>query len=204
MTLRKFHGLSALFLAAYACFHIINHLVGLTSVEAHIAFMRSFRSVYRIPAVEAALLAAVAFQIYSGLNFIMRGWKKRQGFVAWLQAGSGAYLAFFLLNHAGAVFFGRTILNLDTNFYFAAAGFYVSPFQFFFVPYYFVAVVALFAHLGCALHWHLQAKSARTMAVAIPLVVGSMVSLGIVLMLAGAFYPVQIPSEYKATYGENR
>lgn len=202
--LRKFHGFSALFLAAYACFHIINHLVGLAGVEAHIAFMRSFRSVYRIPAVEAALLTAVAFQILSGLIFILRGWKERQGFVAWLQAGSGAYLAVFLLNHVGAVLFGRTILNVDTNFYFAAAGFYVWPFQFFFVPYYFLAVVALFAHLGCALYWHLQTTPARAMAVAFPLVVGSMVSLGIVLMLAGTFYPVQISAEYKAIYGENR
>jgi succinate dehydrogenase/fumarate reductase cytochrome b subunit len=82
MTLRRFHGLSALLLAAYACIHIINHLVGLAGVEAHIAFMRSFRAVYRIPIVEMALFAAVAFQIYSGLYFIVRGWKKRQGLVA--------------------------------------------------------------------------------------------------------------------------
>lgn len=203
MTLRRLHGLSALLLAAYACIHIINHLVGLAGVEAHLAFMRSFRAVYRIPVVETVLIAAVAFQICSGLYFIMRGWKTRQGLVAWLQAGSGTYLAFFLLNHVGAVLFGRTILNLDTNFYFAAAGFYVAPFQFFFAPYYFLAVLALFVHLGCALHWHLQAKSMRTLAVAIPVVAGSVVSLLIVLTLAGAFYPVQIPSEYKATYGAN-
>ena len=205
MTLRKLHGLSALLLAAYAVVHIANHLVGLAGIEAHIAFMHAFRSVYRIPAVEAILLAAVAFQIYSGITFVVRGWKQRQGFVPWLQAGSGAYLAFFFLNHVGAVLFGRTVLNLDTNFYFAAAGSYVVPFQFFFAPYYFLAVLALFCHLGCALYWQLQAKSplARGAAVAVPMVVGCALSLVIVLTLAGVFYPIEIPPEYEATYGQH-
>lgn len=152
MTLRTLHGFSALLLVAYAAVHIANHLVGLAGIEAHIAFMRDFRSVYRIPVVEAMLLAAVAFQVYSGLTFVVRGWKQRQGLVPWLQAGSGAYLAFFFLNHVGAVLFGRTVLDLDTNFYFAAAGFHVPPFQYFFAPYYFLAVLALFTHLvQCAI-----------------------------------------------------
>lgn len=204
MTLRTLHGFSALFLVAYAAVHIANHLVGLAGIEAHIAFMRDFRSVYRIPVVEAMLLAAVAFQIYSGLTFVVRGWKQRQGLVPWLQAGSGAYLAFFFLNHVGAVLFGRTVLDLDTNFYFAAAGFHVPPFQYFFAPYYFLAVLALFTHLGCALYWQLQAKPrfARGVAVALPVVVGLAVSSLIVLSLAGVFYRVDIPPEYKATFGE--
>ncbi|WP_334187384.1 hypothetical protein [Noviherbaspirillum sp.] len=193
--------MSALLLAAYACIHIANHLVGMVGVDAHIAFMRAFRSVYRIPVVEAALFAAVSFQICSGLVFVVRGWRVREGVVAWLQAGSGAYLAFFLLNHAGAVLVGRAVLNLDTNFYFAAAGFHVPPFQFVFAPYYFLAVLSLFIHLGCALHWHLTGRAVRMYAVAVSMVVGSVVSLLIVLILAGAFYPVQIPAEYKATYG---
>jgi protein-S-isoprenylcysteine O-methyltransferase Ste14 len=43
----------------------------------------------------------------------------------------------------------------------------------------------------------------RMFAVAIPVIVGSVVSLFIVLALAGAFFPVQIPFEYKATYGRS-
>jgi hypothetical protein len=205
MTLRKAHGLSALLLAAYTLVHIVNHLVGLAGIEAHTAFMHSFRSVYRNPAIEAVLVGAVALQIYSGLTFVVRGWKQRQGLMPWLQAGSGAYLAFFFLNHVGAVLFGRFALNLDTNFYFAAAGFYVPPFQFFFAPYYFLAVLALFTHLGFALYWQLHAKSqaARVAAVALPASVGFVVSLLIVLSLAGVFYPVQVPPEYKAVYGQH-
>jgi hypothetical protein len=203
MTLRKLHGLSASFIAAYACVHIANHLVGLGGVESHIAFMRTARLVYRFPVVEVALLMAVAFQIYSGLTFVVRGWRQRQGFMPWLQAASGAYLVFFFLNHVGAVLFGRTVLHLDTNFYYAAAGFYVPPFQFFFAPYYFLAVLALFTHLGCALYWRLRAKSrpAHVLAIVVPSGVGLVVSLLIVLSLAGVFYSVQVPAKYKATFG---
>ena len=203
--MRKAHGLSALLLAAYTLVHVVNHLVGLTGIEAHTAFMQSFRSVYRNPAIEVVLVGAVALQIYSGLTFVVRGWKQRQGLMPWLQAGSGAYLAFFFLNHVGAVLFGRFVLNLDTNFYFAAAGFYVPPFQLFFAPYYFLAVLTLFTHLGCALYWKLHAKSqaARVAAAALPASVGFVVSLLIVLSLAGVFYPVQVPPEYKAVYGKH-
>lgn len=203
MTLRRLHGLSALLIAVFACVHIANHLVGLGGVESHIAFMRAARSVYRFPVVEALLLAAVVFQIYSGMTFVVRGWKQRQGFVPWLQAGSGAYLVFFFLNHVGAILFGRTVLNLDTNFYYASAGFYVPPFQFFFAPYYFLGVLALFVHLGCALYWQFEDKStiARGLAIILPSSVGIVISTLIVSSLAGVFYPVQVPPEYKATYG---
>lgn len=120
----------------------------------------------------------------------------------WLQAASGSYLALFFLNHVGAVLFGRAALNLDTNFYFAAAGFSVPPFQFFFAPYYFLAVLALFTHLGCALYWRLTARSSLTRgaALTIPILVGFAISTIIVLILAGAFYAIEIPPEYQATY----
>lgn len=206
MTLRKLHAFSGLLLAIYATFHLANHLVGLAGVEAHIAFMQSLRTIYRQPVVEVALIAAVLLQIYSGVTFVVHGWKQRQGFIPWLQAGSGAYLAFFLLNHMGAVLLGRTVFKLDTNFYFAAAGFQVSPFQFFFAPYYFLGVLALFTHLGCALYWQLQAQShtARLLAVALPTGIGATLSLLIVLMLAGALYPVPVPLEYTAPFGAQR
>jgi len=202
MTLRKLHAMSALVIAAFACLHIANHLAGLGGASAHIAFMETARVVYRARAVEWALLACVGFQIVSGLVFVIRGWKQRHGGIAWLQALSGAYLSFFLAIHVGAVLFGRAALDLDTNFYFAAAGFHVEPFQFFFAPYYFFAVVALFSHLGCAAYWQSEGRPrlARALVIAVPCAVGSVMSLLIVMSLAGALFPVDIPASYKATY----
>jgi hypothetical protein len=202
MTLRKLHGWSAVVIAAYALVHLANHLAGLNGVETHIAFMRVARVVYRSLPIEVLLLGAAAVQIYSGATFVVRGWRQRHGFVSWLQASSGAYMVFFFLFHVGAVMFGRGVLHLDTNFYFAAAGFYVPPFQYFFAPYYFLAVLALFTHLGCALYWQLQRqpRAAQVLAIALPSSVGFCVSLVIVLTLAGTFYPVRVPAEYTAIY----
>jgi succinate dehydrogenase/fumarate reductase cytochrome b subunit len=195
------HRLSAIVLASYTCVHIINHLVGVVGVEAHIRFMNTARLVYRSQAIEALLLFAVAIQIVSGFNLIVRGWKKRSGSISWLQTISGAYLIFFLLNHVIAVIIGRNVLHLDTNFYYAAVGFHVSPFQFFFAPYYFLAVLCLFVHLGCAGYWRFPINSsARILSIALPSGIGLVVSLTIVLSLAGMFYPPNIPREYRTFY----
>src|SRR3954463_1326193 len=201
MNLPRLHATSAVPIAAFAFLHITNHLVGVAGgVASHIAFMDMARSVYRQHLVEGALLACVALQIATGLSLLVRGWKQRNGLVPWLQALAGAYLAFFLLVHVGAVLFGRGALGLDTHFYFAAAGFHVPPFQFFFAPYYFVAVVALFTHLACAAYWHTEGRprAIRALVVVGPIVLGAALSLLIVLFLEGALSPVVIPDRYKA------
>lgn len=201
MTLRRLHALSAMLVGAFACLHLANHLAGLAGIETHLAFMKAARSVYRYRWLEPVVLGCITLQVLSGLALVVKGWKGSRGRVAWLQRGSGAYLTFFLAIHVGAVLFGRAGLHLDTNFYFAAAGFHVAPFQFFFAPYYFLSIAALFTHLGCAAYWRLQGRPrlARVLLVAIP-AVGAVMSLLIVLSLAGALFPVEIPAAYLETY----
>lgn len=165
--------------------------------------MEALRKVYRQPVVEVILLACATFQVGSGLWFVVRGWRQRTGAVAWLQAASGTYIAFFLLVHVAAVLFGRSVLRLDTNFFYAAAGLHVQPYQWFFAPYYFLAVAALFAHLGCAAYWQFYESRPRRAAsvLAAAVGVGVLSSALITLSLAGVFEPFTVPSEYKATYG---
>lgn len=202
MRLRTLHAISATVITTYAIVHIANHLAALDGIATHIAFMEAARSVYRIRFVEAVLLACVLFQVLSGLWLVARGWRQRRGAVAWLQAVAGAYLAFFLLVHVSSVLFGRLSLGLDTNFYFAAAGFHVRPFEIFFAPYYLFGVLALFTHLGCPAYWRAKSsgRSSPSVFIALPVAVGALASLVIVLVLAGEFYRVEIPPEYKATY----
>jgi succinate dehydrogenase/fumarate reductase cytochrome b subunit len=203
MPLRTLHRTSAILIMAFVCLHLVNHLVALQGVAAHIAFMKAARAVYRQPLVEVLLLACVAFQVFSGSRLALRGWRQRRGVLPWLQALSGTYLVVFLLVHVGAVLFGRAVLNLDTNFYFSAAGFHVSLYPILFAPYYFFGVFALFTHLGCAAYWHVppSSRTARTLAVVLPMAVGATLALLIVLSLAGMIQPVDVPAEYKATYG---
>jgi hypothetical protein len=153
--------------------------------------------------VEPILWMAAAFQGVSGIYFITTRWGKRNGFFDRLQALSGAYLAFFLLVHLAAITFGRVALKLDTNFYYAAAGMHIAPFQLFFFPYYFLAIFALFAHISCAMHWLLRERISETMRhtlAFILLATGFAVSTLIVLAFGGAFYTVKIPPQYHATY----
>ena len=201
--LHKLHRASACVIGAYVAVHLFNHLLALRSVEAHIQFMESFRHIYRNPFVEVLLLACVTFQVGSGIYFIKNRWGQRHGFFERVQALSGGYLAFFLLVHVGAVLFGRAALDLDTNFYYAAAGMHVPPFQYYFVPYYFLAVVAIFGHIACAVHWltrdNLSGQTRNYFAYTI-LAVGIMVATLIVAAFAGAFYEIKVPQEYRAIY----
>jgi hypothetical protein len=186
MKVRKLHAISATVFGAFVGLHLANHLVGLSGAERHVAFMTSARVVYRLPVLELALLVCVAIQIASGLAMVMRGWRKRRGYVAWLQAASGAYLAVFLLIHVGAVLFGRWVLHLDTDFHFAAAGVRDARSRAFFAPYYFLSIVALFAHAGCAAYWHSlnRSRRMRMLVLAVPLSIGAVTSLFVVRSLA--------------------
>lgn len=95
------------------------------------------------------------------------------------------------------------VLKLDTNFYYAAAGMHVSPFQYYFLPYYFLAVVAIFGHTACAVHWLTRdnlGEAARNYFGYTVLVIGVVVATLIVAAFAGAFYDVTIPQEYRSTY----
>lgn len=201
--LRGLHLCSALAIGLFLLVHMGNHLVGLQGQQAHIGYMASARSFYRNGIIEPILLALITWQAVSGLTMLIRGWKERRGKVAWLQALSGLYLAFFLLNHVGSVIGGRAVLGLDTDFRFAAAGFFVPPWQLFFAPYYFLAVFCLFAHIGCALYWQLgpERETLRGRVLGGFVVVGGLLGLIITLSLAGALFPVDIPAAYRATYG---
>ena len=203
MQLRSLHRASALVLASYALLHIANHLASLHSIALHLEVMDALRKVYRQPVVEALILACASFQVVSGLLLVVRGWRRRSGAVAWLQAASGMYIAFFLLVHVAAVLLGRSVLHLDTNFFYAAAGLHVQPYQWFFAPYYLLAVAALFAHLGCSAYWKFFESMPRhaTVILAAALGVGMLSSTFITLSLAGVFESFTVPAEYKATYG---
>ena len=199
---RLFHRASALLLATFLIIHIINHVVGLSGQANHIEFMRTIRPIYRHPIIEPMLLALFAVQIATGATMAMKGWQERRGTVAWVQALSGLYIAAFLLIHVSSVVMGRVALGLDTDFRFAAAGFHVAGWPWYFIPYYFLAVFGLFVHVGCALYWKLGAGSRRSGRIALVALAGLGAVLGVafVASMAGLLHPVVIPLEYLATY----
>jgi len=192
--LRALHRASAAVVAAFAAAHLLGHLASLAGVAAHQAVLEALRTVYRQPLAEALLLSAVLFQVGSGFALLWRGRVWRRGALARVQAVSGAYLGLFLLNHVAAVFVARA-QGLDTNWYFAAAGLHVPLLPWFFAPYYFLAVLALGAHVGCALYRRLPPpKGARVLAGA---VLGALaLAACLVGLLAGWLGDLEIPARY--------
>lgn len=185
LALRPMHRASAIALASFLAAHLLGHLAGLAGAAAHQSVLETLRLVYRQPLVEGLLLGCVLFQVGSGLTLLWRGRGQRRGGVAWMQAISGGYLALFLLVHVTAVWVGR-FQGVDTNLQFAAAGMHTPPWQWFFGPYYFLAVWALGTHVGCALYWNLsEPQSARALAGA--MLVGLLLAACLVALLAGGF-----------------
>lgn len=198
--LSRLHRSGACVIGAFLLGHLSNHLLALNGVAAHIRFMDALRHVYRHPLVEVVLLLCVLSQMASGLVFLRRRWPRRQGGLDTLQLISGAYLAMFLLIHVSAVIGGRALLGLDTNFYYAAAGMHVRPYQWFFVPYYFFAIVSVFVHLACAFDWLARHHRGRRAGTSILLAGGVAVAMLVTAAFAGLFFPIAIPAEYLATY----
>lgn len=199
--IRTIHRTSGPLLLLFVAAHLGNHLAALWGVEMHGAVMRALRTIYRHPLVEPLLLLAVVVQVTTGLIQVTRGWRTRSGRVAWLQASSGLAIVTFLSIHVSAVLVGRAS-GLDTGFHFAAAGMHAGLAGFF-IPYYFIAVAALFAHLGCAAYWWLTGRgreAAAGRALGAMIVTGVLVASLLVTLLAGGIVPVAIPPAYLASF----
>jgi len=186
----RIHYFSGLILAVFIAFHLVNQLFSLFGAEAHIELMTLLRTVYRHIVVETVLLFAVAFQVATGIRLSFK--KNKKSTIERVQLYSGLYLSLFLLVHVAAVMYGRQ-LQLDTNFYFAAAGMNIYPATFIFIPYYFFAVVAVTLHLA-SLHY-LKTKSVKvSYCIAI---IGIMIAILIIIGYTDAFKWRAMPVEYK-------
>lgn len=149
--LRLAHRASGAVLGIFVLAHIANNLAALAGVYVHRQILDALRTVYRFPPAEALLLACALVQVSSGIRLAWRRWPESRSLAERAQILSGAYLAFFLTVHVGAVLAARGLFGIDTDFRFAAAGIQRYPEALFFVPYYFLAVASMGIHVACAL-----------------------------------------------------
>jgi len=201
--LHKLHRTSAVLIGTFLLFHLINHAFILKGLQQHIDFMEILRTFYRYPLVEFSLLACILFQVCSGAFFVWKRRGQRRSFFEKIQVISGLYLIYFFLNHVGAVLFGRILLDLDTNIYYGIAGLHIKPFHYYFVPYYFFAILALFVHLASAFNWLSRDTINEALRIRLSyfvIVVGGIMSTVLMLGFSGSFYEIKIPSEYSATF----
>src|SRR3546814_6716381 len=82
--------------------------------------MKIGRVVYRSGVGEPLLVAAMIFQIATGLVLAWRWSAAAQGFHRTFQVASGAYLSLFILGHMNSVFiYARSFLVIPTDWNFA-------------------------------------------------------------------------------------
>ncbi|MEP2446314.1 MAG: hypothetical protein ABJI69_03720 [Balneola sp.] len=198
--MKKIHLVAGIIITVFIALHLFNHSLSILSVNTHIEFMHKLRLVYRNPVGELVLLLAVITQIITGIKIFLANRKTAKHFYSRLQNWTGLYLSFFLLVHISAVFTGRLVLDLDTNFYFGAAGLNTFPLNLFFVPYYGIAILSFFGHVS-AIHYSKMKNPILGISVEnqskFILVLGVSFTILLLYVLTDKFQGVEIPIEYK-------
>ncbi len=205
MSPRNLHYLSGIIITLFAALHLYNHICAIEGAVKHIQVMDSFRLIYRNVVAESILMVTIAIQIVTGIRFFRASRKTASTGFEKLHIWTGLYLAFFFVVHVSAIMAGRTILDLDTNFYFGAAGLNTFPFYIFFVPYYFLAIMALFGHIA-AMHskkmrltiWSFSPENQSKIILAI----GFLVAVAVLYGMTNQFHGVEIPEEYHKLLGK--
>ena len=205
MKTRQIHYFSGIFISLFISVHLLNHLAAVVGISEHIAYMNKFRQVYRNPVVEYLLLLSVILQIISGIQLFFKKRQQVQNLFEKIQIWSGLYLAMFFIIHISAVLAGRFVLQLDTNVYFGIAGMNTFPFNLFFIPYYFLAILSYFGHIA-AIH---QQKMKHTLLGISPhsqsfgiLSFGFLISCIILGSLTNWFQGIEIPKEFHVLIGK--
>lgn len=196
-TVRGIHRWNAIVLAAFIVTHLTAHLFAIFGAEAHNDALASIQWAYRPFIVETGLLVLLATQIALGVRLAFFRWPERQKSVwARLQLWSGLYLLLFILNHASSAIIARYGLGLDTDFTWVSTPLTTPLIQWFFYPYYALAVGAIAVHVAAAFHFSGRSRSAIIIAVAaLPVATLYLMSFG------GWIFPVEPDPTYQKIYG---
>lgn len=205
MNIKRLHYISGLIISIFIALHLFNHAYSIPGAEAHIRLMNSLRPLYRNVFSESILLIAVAVQIVSGLKLFNASRKTASTGFEKLHVWTGFYMAVFLVIHLSAVFVGRLLLHLDTNFYFGVAGLNTFPLNLFFIPYYALAIISFFGHIAAVhrkkMRSDLLGLSPSGQALII-LGCGIVLTVFIFYGLTDHFKGVEIPADYDVLTGK--
>ena len=202
--MKQVHYILGLTITSFIAVHLFNHLLSVLGVDTYMAFMDKMRLIYRSKAGETVLLTAVVIQIISGLRLFFLKRKGVKGFYGKFK-NMVCYLACFLLANVGQVLTGRYILELDTNFYFGAAGLNTFPLNLFFIPYYGAAILSFFGHVA-AIHYLKMKREVFRLSVTqqsrFILLTGIIVTIVVLYGLTNGFQGVEIPKAYDVLIGK--
>ena len=200
--MERLHKVSAAIVFAFLCLHFGNHFIGLEGREAHAQFMDAARLIYRHPIIELVVLLAFMVQMISGIGLARVIWRDKKDFIHQLQAASGMIMVLFLAIHLGTIAYGRLVLNLDTNFYFAAVGLMAPGWMYAFYGYYGAGIFALFVHMGC-IAYDIFKKTNKPVGYVFLVGttgLGAYVTWLLLMMYSGHLYSVALPDDYARVF----
>ena len=198
--MKKLHRISGILVSVFILAHLFNHSMAWFGIATHQSVMETLRKVYRIPIIEVLLVGAFIFQAISGIKLVLK-LRKKPNKTAFdkLKLYSGLALGLFVLNHIGATIGQRLYFNLDTNFYFAARVVVQEPLLYFFIPYYFIGVMAFGIHLA-SIHREKSRPFIGTKVAnlhfGLILSVFFLLSLSLLYIFTGGLYAIKIPEAY--------
>jgi len=200
MRAKQIHRFTAIILGLFIISHLVVHLFAVGGINAHLKALDSVQWIYRNPIGETLLVAAIVVQIVTGWKRLKA---KRKSLNKWAKAQvfSGLYLMGFLIIHTSAAIYTHNVFALETDFYWAAGSMNISPIKYFFWPYYFLAILSLFVHLACALHFGWPRKFG-TLKKILPWL-GCAIALTIILTFTGLLYDVPITEDVMNYYRKN-
>ncbi len=201
ITVRSLHKASAIVLLTFVFFHLTNHLSGLFGILVYNAVQDTFRVVYRFLPIEILLLLIISMQVVFGVVLLVRSLRRGRpkGFWSWAQVLSGGIFAFFMVEHLYALYMARIKFALETDFYWPASVMSGAPFTYYFIPYYFLGVLAIMTHIGVGMrYWAIDAgRPALGDRLGFGfMIAGAAIGAAIIPMLTGALFPIEMPPEW--------
>jgi succinate dehydrogenase/fumarate reductase cytochrome b subunit len=206
IAMRKFHKFNALIIIVFAVAHIGNHLFFVGGPKIYNQVQDALNAVYRFPGIEQILLLSITMQTGVGLVLVVRSLRQKPRRKFWqrdfwekAQIISAVVFAVFIIEHLYALALVRWFTDLETSFYWPASVMSGPPFTYYFIPYYFLGVLALFTHIGIGLrYWAVDAgqqKLGDYIGIG-AITLGAICSAVIVLALYGTFYEINLPPEW--------
>ncbi len=199
--MKALHRITGIVVSIFIVAHLFNHLTAWFGIETHQYILEKLRQVYRIPVLEFILVISFFFQAFSGFRMCYHIWKKEQKTkVEKIQMYSGILLGLFIIQHIPATIGQRWYYEFDTNFYFASRVVLEQPLYFYFVPYYFIGIMAFAFHLA-EIHRKkiVQYISQEQANIHYYLILGIffIIALLILYIFMGGKYDIQIPEAYR-------
>lgn len=206
MTMRKFHKTNAMILIVFAALHIGNHMFLVAGPQVYNKVQDVVNNIYRLPVIEPLLIFFICSQAFIGLFLVIRSLRQkpkrpfwRRDFWEKVQIISGLVFFYFIAEHLWALGLVRWFTTLKTDFYWPASVMNDAPFVYYFTPYYFLGVLALFTHIGIGLRYGALDAGRGKLGNAIAftaMIIGALCGLVIVLSLAGVFYNIHLSDEW--------